>query len=70
MAEQYTLQDWIIAIAMNDDAFRQHLLRDPKEALERELGLSVPQEVRIQVHEQTSTTLHLVLPTKAEGIRV
>jgi hypothetical protein len=70
MAEQYTMQDWIIAIAMNNDAFRQQLLRDPKEALERELGLSVPREVSIQVHEQTSTTLHLVLPTQTEGVRV
>ena len=67
MNEQYTLQDWIIAIAMNDNAFRQHLLRDPKEALAEVLGLSVPQEVSIHIYEQTPTSLHLVLPARTES---
>ena len=70
-AEQNTLQEQIIALqpqivdkAMKDEAFRQHLLRDPKQTVERELGLTIPVEVTVQIHEETPTTLHLVLPMK------
>jgi hypothetical protein len=71
MFKQYTLQEWIIAIAMNNEGFRQQLLDDPKDALAHELGLSLPQDVNLQVHEQTPTTIHLVLPARVqEGERV
>ena len=58
------LQPQIVAKAMKDEAFRQHVLNDPKQTLEREFGLSVPHEVTILVHEETLTTSHLVLPMK------
>jgi hypothetical protein len=58
------LQPQVVSKAMNDEAFRQHLLQDPKQTLERELGLTIPQGVTIQIHEETPTTLHLVLPMK------
>jgi len=66
MSQQYTLQEWLMAIAMNNDAFRQRLLHDPREALADELGLSLPQGVTMQVHEDTPTTIHLVLPLKPQ----
>lgn len=68
MSEHYTLQDWINTLALNSKDFRQRFLHDPKEALESQLGLSVPQEVSVQVHEQTATTLHFVLPASAETV--
>ena len=64
MPETYTLQDWIISIAMHDRMFREELLSDPKDTLERELGITFPEEVKIEVHEDTPTTIHLVLPLK------
>jgi hypothetical protein len=64
MPETYALQDWLISIAMHNQAFREELLSNPKETLERELGISFPQEVEIEVHEDTPTTIHLVLPLK------
>ena len=64
MAETYTLQEWILSIAMHDRTFREELLRDPKETLERELGISFPEEVQIEMHEDTPTTIHLVLPMR------
>jgi hypothetical protein len=64
MSETYTLQDWIISIAMHDQAFRQELMSSPKETLERELGISFPEEVEIEMHEDTPTVIHLVLPMK------
>jgi len=64
MPETYTLQDWIISIAMHDQAFREELVSYPRETLERELGITFPQEVGIEVHEDTPTIIHLVLPLK------
>jgi hypothetical protein len=64
MPDTYTLQDWIISIAMHNQAFRQELMLNPKETLERELGITFPPEVEIEMHEDTLTTIHLVLPLK------
>jgi hypothetical protein len=58
------LQPQVVSKAMKDEAFRQHLLQDPQQTLEREFGLIIPHGVTIQIHEETSTTLHLVLPMK------
>ena len=59
-------QDQIIARSMKDEAFRQRLLNNPKETLERELGITLSQEVTIQVHEDTPAILHLVLPARPQ----
>ncbi len=62
---QQTLEEQIIAKAMKDEAFRQEVLSNPKAAIERALGISVPAGVTIAVHQDTPTTLHLVLPRRA-----
>ncbi len=62
MPDTYTLQDWIISIAMHDQHFREELMSNPKETLERELGISFPPNVEIEMHQDTPTTIHLVLP--------
>ena len=58
------LQPQIVAKAIKDEAFRQHLLNNPKQALESEFGFIVPNGVTILIHEETLTTSHLVLPMK------
>jgi len=62
MVQQNSIQEQVIVRAMKDEAFRQELLSSPKEVLERELGITLPQGVALQIHEDTSTTRHLVLP--------
>ena len=64
MSNQHSAQEQIIARAMKDEAFRQELLTNPKAALERELGITIPDDVVIRVYEDTSTTIHLALPLK------
>jgi hypothetical protein len=66
MPETYTLQDWIVSIAMHDQAFREELVSNPKEALERELGITFPPEVEIEMHQDTPTIIHLVLPLESK----
>jgi hypothetical protein len=62
MPETYTLQDWIVSIAMHNQAFRKELMQNPKETLKRELGITFPPEVEIEMHQDTPTIFHLVLP--------
>lgn len=52
----------LIRRAQSDDAFRAELRRDPRGLVERELGLMLPKNLHIQLHEETPQVLHLVLP--------
>jgi len=65
MSQQNPIGEQIIAKAMKEETFRQELLSNPKAAIKRALGISVPAGVTIAVHEDTPTTLHLVLPMQA-----
>ena len=48
--------------SLQDDAFRQRLLEDPKAAVEQELGTRLPEDVRVVAVEETADTIYLVLP--------
>ena len=65
MSQQTPIQEELIAKALKDETFRQEVLSNPKAAIERTLGISVPAGVTIAVHQDTPTTLHLVLPRQA-----
>ena len=52
----------IIEKAGNDPDFRERLLDDPRGAVARELGVSVPDSLTIRVHEEDAASAHLVLP--------
>ena len=65
MSQQTPMQEQLIAKAVKDETFRQEVLSNPKAAIERTLGISVPAGVTIAVHQDTPTTLHLVLPRQA-----
>ena len=42
--------------------FRARLLADPRAAIEREFGVTLPEGHEVHVHEDTDATTHLVLP--------
>ena len=52
----------VVAKAMKDAGFRELLLKNPKAAIQKELGIELPQEVSVQVHQNSPTVIHLVLP--------
>ncbi|MBD0348889.1 MAG: NHLP leader peptide family natural product precursor [Thermoleophilia bacterium] len=54
--------------AISDPAFRSELKENPRAALESELGLPIPSEVSVQVHEESLTELHVVLPATEEEL--
>ena len=53
----------IVQRSIEDDAFRQQLLADPKAAVEQEIGIQLPEEVRVVAVEETAETIYLVLPS-------
>ena len=53
----------LVARSLEDESFRQELLADPKGALEQELGIRLPDEVRVRTVEETADTIYLVLPS-------
>ena len=52
----------IVDKAAEDADFRALLLSDPKGAVKQELGLDIPSEFKVRVHEDSAGTAHLVLP--------
>jgi hypothetical protein len=53
----------LIEKSVEDEAFRQRLIEDPKGAVEQELGTRLPEEVRVVAVEETQDTIYLVLPS-------
>ena len=51
--------------AVEDEEFRGRRLADPKAVMEEELDLSIPEGFNIEVHEETASTVHLVIPPSA-----
>lgn len=45
-----------------DANFRQELLADPKSTISKELDITIPESMTIQVHESDMQTVHLALP--------
>jgi Nitrile hydratase, alpha chain len=60
-----TVTSRVIERATRDPQFRQELLRDPKETVEQELGVRIPDGTEIRVVEETPSTLYLVLPPQS-----
>ena len=52
----------IVGKASGDAEFRARLLSDPKAAIGQELGVTIPASLSVEVHEESGTTAHLVLP--------
>ena len=54
----------IIARAMDDDAYRDELLTNPKAAIQREFGKELPGGLEVRVVEESTNLVYLVLPPK------
>jgi hypothetical protein len=59
---RFASQAMIIGHVWSDPAFKQSLLANPTETLSKEIGLTFPEELQIEVLEDTATRYHLVIP--------
>ena len=55
----------LIQRSLQDEDFRRRLLSEPEATIERELGVGLPEEVRVVAVEETKETIYLVLPPSA-----
>ena len=69
MAQQFqTVEEFSAYVrnkAVEDQEFRSRLLADPKAVMEEELDVSIPDSFSVEVHEESATTAHLVIPPSA-----
>lgn len=56
------MREHIVGKASEDETFRSKLLSDPRSSIEEELGITIPESITVQVHENTAQHVHLVLP--------
>jgi hypothetical protein len=54
--------------AESDADFREQLKSDPRSALASELGVEIPDEITVHVHEESLSEVHLVLPPATEDL--
>jgi hypothetical protein len=56
------LEIHLITRALKDEGFKREFLANPKVVVEKELGTKLPEELEINVLEETEDTLYMVLP--------
>ena len=66
MTERIDATERLLSRASKDSEFRSHLLVDPKDAIEREFGVTLADGQEIHVHEESDAETHLVLPPKSK----
>ena len=66
MKKPFDAADRIVSRAGEDSGFRDRLLAKPKEAIEKEFGVTLPERHEIHVHEETYAATHLVLPPRSK----
>ena len=59
---QAEMQERIIVKASEDGEFRAKLVADPRATIHELTGATLPDEIDVQVHEESATSFHLVLP--------
>jgi hypothetical protein len=53
----------IVARAMKDEGFRNRLLQDAKGTIQSEFGIHFPNDVSVNVHQNSESVINIVLPT-------
>ena len=62
------LESHLLSKASEDANFRAKLLSDPNSAIKEATGLTVPDGININVHEESSTEFHLIVPPESGAI--
>ena len=57
--------DLLVSRAEEDSDFRERLLRNPRETIEAEFGVTLAEDHEIRVHEESYAATHVVLPPRS-----
>ena len=66
MKRPIDLSDALVKRAAKDSDFRERLLAQPKDTLEREFGVTLPADHEIHVHEEADSATHVILPPRSK----
>ena len=58
--------DLLVSRAVEDSDFRERLLRNPRETIETEFGVTLAEDHEIRVHEESYAATHVVLPPRSK----
>jgi hypothetical protein len=56
------IREALVRAALKDEAFRESLLANPKFALERALGKTLPDRLQVVLLRETDNIMYIVLP--------
>jgi hypothetical protein len=59
------LWDKIVEQAQKNPKYHEQLMKDPRGLMEKQLGTTIPANIRIQVLEESADTYYIVLPAQA-----
>jgi hypothetical protein len=62
-----TAEENVRSMAAKDPAFRKELTSNPTGALEKLFGGKLPGNVKVHVHQESPTDIHLVLPAQGSA---
>jgi hypothetical protein len=62
------LENKIITKARENPQFKQQLLTNPKQVFEQELGQQLPNDIEVEVLQQTPHKLYIVLPMSIDEL--
>jgi hypothetical protein len=65
--QRHRLEGRVVQRAWADPEFRRRLLANPKQALEEELDIVLPEELEVTVVEERTDRLCIVLPVDVSG---
>ena len=66
MNKSINATEHLLSRAGEDGEFRARLIANPKDAIEREFGVTLAEGHEIHVHEETETVTHVVLPPRSK----
>jgi hypothetical protein len=66
LKQRQELEAQFIAKAWEDENFKQELLSNPEAVFAKALGTELPENIKIQVFEESSTNYYFVIPQNPE----
>src|SRR5258708_36129574 len=61
------IREALVRDALKDEAFRESLLANPKFAVERALGTTLPDRLKVVLLQETDDLMYIVLPKEIPG---
>lgn len=67
MARIDEVKQALLEAARDNAEFREQLLNNPRETVQQALEVDLPDDVDVEIHEETADTFHLVLPPETSS---